>query len=73
MADTFRKVYKELSAESANLIREIKSQAELLEALMIKIKSREMSLALTNLEQAMMWSTKAIVLHDEKQPQDDGA
>ncbi len=66
MSDTFRKVYKQLKEENSALIHEMKSKAEELEQLMINVKSREMSLALTNLEQAMMWATKAVVLDDEK-------
>ena len=66
MSDTFRKVYKPLNESNSALITAIKEKAEEMEALMIKVKSREMSLALTNLEQSTMWSTKAIVLEDEK-------
>ena len=66
MTDTFRKEYKPLKEENQKLIRAIKEAAEAMENLMISIKSRDMSLALTNLEQCTMWSTKAIVLHDEK-------
>lgn len=67
MTDTFRKVYKQLSVESSALIVAVKEKAEEMEALMSQIKSREMSLAMTNLEQSTMWATKAIVLNDEKQ------
>lgn len=65
MTDTFKKVYKPLKEENTNLIQKAKLQAEELEKIMRIIKNREMSLAITNLEQAMMWFTKAIVLHDE--------
>ena len=64
--DTFRKEYKKLPEEASKLIIEIKEACEKVESLMVKIKSREMLLALTNLEQASMWATKAIVLNDEK-------
>ncbi len=64
--DTFRKVYKPLKEEDANLITSIKSKCEELEELMNNVSSREMSLAKTNLEQAAMWATKAIVLEGEK-------
>jgi hypothetical protein len=67
MTDTFRKNYKTLRAENQGLIRAIKEAAEYLESLMQSITSREMSLAMTNLEQCTMWATKAIVLHDEKE------
>ena len=66
MTDTFRKVYRPLHEKNSMLIKELKERAEGMESLMIHVKSREMSLALTNLEQAMMWCTKAIVLEDEK-------
>lgn len=67
MSDTFRKVYRPLKEVNTALIQAAKEKAEELEQLMLNVKSREMSLALTNLEQAMMWCTKAIVLHDEKE------
>lgn len=66
MTDTFRKAYKEMSDEHKNLIMEIKVQAENLESLMRTIESREMSLARTNLEQSIMWATKAIAKADDK-------
>lgn len=66
MSDTFRKEYKKLNDSSSKLILEIKESCEKVEILMQKIKSREMSLALTNLEQASMWATKAVALVDEK-------
>lgn len=53
--DTFRD-------ENTALIIAIKTKCEELEELMNKVNSREMSLAKTNLEQASMWATKAIVL-----------
>lgn len=66
MTDTFRKEYKTLSNENSDLIIKVKEAAEVIETLVSSIKSREMSLALTNLEQCTMWSTKAIVLSDSK-------
>ena len=65
MSDTFRKEYRPLNTFNADLIVKAKSLAEELETIMKRVKSREMSLALTNLEQSMMWCTKAIVLADE--------
>jgi hypothetical protein len=65
--DTFRKHYHTLKEINAALIIEIKCKAEELEELYANVKSREMSLAMTNLEQSTMWATKAIVLDDEKQ------
>jgi hypothetical protein len=66
MTDTFRKEYRPLKEENQKLIRSIKEAAEVMEGLMRLVNSREMSLALTNLEQSTMWSTKAIVLADER-------
>lgn len=67
--DTFRKVYRPLKEENTVLIQAIKTKCDELEELMDKIASREMSLAKTNLEQASMWATKAVVLDDEKTPE----
>lgn len=64
--DTLRKVYRTLSDENKKLIEDMKDKAEELLSLYEKLKSREMSLAITNLEQASMWATKAVVLDDEK-------
>ena len=66
MSDKFRKVYKQLHEQNSALIVEMKELAEKLDAKFEYVKSREMSLAITNLEQAMMWATKAVVLEDEK-------
>lgn len=66
MSDRFRKVYKQLNEENSKLIVEMKEAAERLDVHFDFVKSREMSLAVTNLEQAMMWATKAVVLEDEK-------
>ena len=71
MTDTFRKVYKALSTDAQGLIEAIKNGAEYMESLMNEVKSREMSLAMTNLEQCTMWATKAVVLHDEKEKSHD--
>lgn len=66
MSDTFRKQYKPLHEQNSKLVVQIKEAFEAVEALLGCVKSREMSLALTNLEQASMWATKAVVLEDEK-------
>ena len=65
MSDKFRKIYRPLHEDNAKLVVEIKEAAEKLDALLSNVKSREMSLAVTNLEQATMWATKAVVLADE--------
>lgn len=59
---TFRKEYRQLSAEEKALVEAIKSKAEELEALFVQAhgQPREMALARTNLEQSVMWATKGI-------------
>ena len=66
MTDRFRKKYHKLNEINAQLINDIKETAEIMEQLMSSLQTREMALALTNLEQCTMWATKAIVLHDER-------
>ena len=57
----FRKQYRQLTDDEKALIEEIKSGAIALEASLERMEnSREKSLALTNLEQAVMWSTQGI-------------
>lgn len=67
MSDTFRRNYKPLTEEAGQLIDLAKTAAEFLEVHLRKISNREMSLAITNLEQCIMWATKAIVLDNERQ------
>ena len=67
MSDTFRKEYRPLKQENSALIVCIKQQAEQLEESFRNVPSREMSLAMDNLETAIMWATKAVVLKDEKE------
>lgn len=66
MTDTFRKIYTKVGPEATFLIEQLKISAEQLEGLMLNIKSREMSLAMTNLEQAIMWAVKAVYIESEK-------
>jgi len=60
MTDTFRKEYRQLTDDESADMQNIKQLAEALEIYLIKYPSREMSLAITNLEQSVMWSMKAI-------------
>jgi hypothetical protein len=66
MADVFRKDFKELSALTKDHILIIKDKAELLLnefdsiSMNTTIDQRAMTLAKTNLEQAVMWAVKAI-------------
>lgn len=64
MTDVFKKEYKKLSDDSSKKITEMKDAAEKLLSYM-DINSREMSVAKTYLESAVMWGTKALVIHDE--------
>ena len=74
MADTFIKDYWTLETSQSDMIRALKDKAQELHDMMVstQVKSREMSLAQTNLEQAMMWCTKTVVLlnihEDRKAP-----
>lgn len=64
---TFRKVYRELSCEEHEHIEQIKDIAQSLEQQIITgrfkcadpDKLRHIALAMTNLEQAVMWAVKA--------------
>ena len=64
MKDTFIKVYTELTLEKKEWIYKQKCKAEELENMFEYCDNREMSLARTHLEQAMMWATKAVVLSE---------
>jgi hypothetical protein len=64
MSDTFKKDYIPLEPKKHELVEKIKSYAAILEAMMKTVQSREMSIALTNLEQSIMWATKAIVNYE---------
>lgn len=62
--DTFRKDYKPLTDEQKDQMKSIKNQAEILEAMInedtTQNNGREMAVAKTNLEQAIMWAVKGI-------------
>jgi hypothetical protein len=61
MSDTFRKAYRTLEAEEAAAVESLKVHAEAIEALIKKFPARrEAALAMTNLEQAVMWGVKHI-------------
>lgn len=66
MKDTFKKVYTVMPDEIKQVIFDMKSKAEELKEFFDKISNREMSIAQTNLEQAMMWATKAYVIEGDK-------
>jgi hypothetical protein len=65
MSDTFRKEYKELDSFEKEQIQEIKLKAEELEKVINYQKSRNknprcLALAMTKLEESVMWAVKAI-------------
>lgn len=66
MSDTFKKVYTVMPDEIKKVIFEMKEKAEELKAFFDQINNREMSIAQTNLEQALMWATKAWVIQGDK-------
>lgn len=59
---TFRTVYRQLTEFEKNLIDSIKRDAELLEAQFNQVQpgGRELALARTKLEEAVMWAVKGI-------------
>jgi hypothetical protein len=59
--DIFRKAYRKLTDEETILLETLKDQASALYDTMQKHPgSRNMSLAVTKLEEAVMWAVKAI-------------
>jgi hypothetical protein len=66
MTDVFKKVYTEMPKDIKETIFSMKEKAEELQVYFDRINNREMSIAKTNLEQAMMWATKAHVIEGDK-------
>ncbi len=68
MSDTFRKAYRPLTDGEATAVEEIKTAAETIEAAIKRVqgdiphgpRARLFSLAMTNLEQAVMWGVKGV-------------
>jgi len=61
MSDRFRTEYRQLHPMEVALVKSIKTKAAEMEALFEQMTAgREKALALTNLEQAVMWATKGI-------------
>lgn len=59
--DKFRSKYRPLTETEQRLIENVKQAAFRLDILLNDLPpSREKSLAMTNLEQAVMWATKAL-------------
>lgn len=66
MTDTFKKKYSN-KPELKDLSDEIKLHAQsLLEHIQIIEKSREQSIAITKLEECVMWAVKAIYIEADK-------
>ena len=59
---TFRKQYRSLSDIESRFVDDIKTRAEALESMIIMSQehSRERALALTKLEEAVMWAVKGV-------------
>lgn len=66
MTDTFKKVYTVMPDEIKETILKMKSKAEELKEFFDKVNNREMWIAQTNLEQALMWATKALVIFGDE-------
>ncbi len=66
MTDTFKKVYTVMPDKIKESIFSMKEKAEELKDFFDQINNREMSIAQTNLEQALMWATKAWVNEGDK-------
>jgi hypothetical protein len=61
LPDLFRRTYKELTTAEKVLSDEIKTSAQYLaDQIELLPPSREKSLAITNLEQGVMWAIKAL-------------
>ncbi len=72
MTDTFRKEQKPLSDDQKSFMHQVKTAAEELERVMNMAvpleerseRSRNMAIARTNLEQAIMWAVKGITSNE---------
>lgn len=59
--DVFRKKYVELTFEQSELIRLVKERSQDLQLIIDSIgRSRETALAITKLEECVMWAVKSI-------------
>lgn len=64
MGDRFRSIYRELTPEEQERISELKDRAADLETEIEAMQtSREKSLALTRLEEAVFWAVKGLTAH----------
>jgi hypothetical protein len=67
MSDTFRKAYRDLTPAERESVEAIKAAAEAFESALnngmlppLPGRGRHFSLAMTNLEQAVMWAVKGL-------------
>ncbi len=59
-------VSMEINDDYLGLLMKIKKSVQKLDTYFKAVNNREMMIALTNLEQANMWATKAIIVEDER-------
>ena len=61
MTNTFRNTYRKLTDDEQHLVNTIKDKAEAMEAIIEDMPlGRSRSLAMTKLEEAVMWAVKGI-------------
>ena len=61
MANVMRSTYRELTDEEKETVKALKAHGEdFVAACNVLGKSRELSLAITNVEQAVMWAVKHV-------------
>lgn len=65
-SDRFKMIYQELNPEHLDLIKNIKGLAQLLSISFESVHNREMAIALTNLEQSIMWAVKGVCVMAEQ-------
>lgn len=65
MTDFFSRRWRVLTTADMVVLRAINEKADELLDLFLKIHNREMSLAITNLEQAVTWANKAVFIDSE--------
>lgn len=59
--DIFRQQYRPLTGDEQEYIRQVKARAEALRMAIASVPpSREQSLAITNLQQAVFWATAGV-------------
>ena len=60
----FNMIYKDLSADEIQIVNDIKQKArDMADEFMKCPRTHEMVIAMTNLEQAVMWAVKAVCIN----------